>query len=134
MRINFIKRFVVTAAVLSALIIPATATAQPANAATSAAPCVTQVFAVSSQYRNCVAILQGILRESNLVTGTDYGYTVADGIFGGRTKQLVLRFQGKWSGTLAQDGIVGPATWSKLCLPLPGQSVERARSMKAAGC
>jgi peptidoglycan hydrolase-like protein with peptidoglycan-binding domain len=37
-----------------------------------------------------------------------------DGDFGPKTEQAVKRFQGADVGTLAVDGIVGRATWTKL--------------------
>lgn len=38
----------------------------------------------------------------------------ADGVFGPKTEQAVKTFQGLDAGTLAVDGVVGPATWKKL--------------------
>ena len=38
----------------------------------------------------------------------------ADGVFGPKTEQAVKTFQGLDVGTLAVDGIVGRATWTKL--------------------
>jgi peptidoglycan hydrolase-like protein with peptidoglycan-binding domain len=38
----------------------------------------------------------------------------ADGVFGPKTEQAVKTFQGFDAGTLAVDGIVGEATWTKL--------------------
>ena len=38
---------------------------------------------------------------------------VPDGIFGARTQNAVLRFQG--DNNLKQDGIVGVRTWTRLC-------------------
>jgi len=37
-----------------------------------------------------------------------------DGEFGSKTEQAVKVFQGFDAGTLTVDGIVGPATWTKL--------------------
>lgn len=53
-----------------------------------------------------------LAQEELLKRGYDVGASGADGIFGDATKAAVLRFQKDWG--LAEDGIIGPATWSML--------------------
>lgn len=47
-----------------------------------------------------------------LVLGYDLGPTGVDGVFFGRTRDAVIMFQREYD--LAEDGIVGPETWSAL--------------------
>ena len=71
---------------------------------------------------NFVRIIQYLLNE--------YGYNVSvDGIFGGATRNAVVRFQA--DNGLAQDGIVGRNTWSRL-LNINPSSVVLRRGSKAS--
>jgi len=113
--------------IAGAVLAPTIVSAEPAAAA-QAALCKDQTFKLGSKGK-CVNYLQIILNAYGLGSGSDSGDTTVDGIFGGRTEELVKRFQTKWA--ISSDGIVGPNTWRKLCYT--GGSNQNAGQV-FAGC
>lgn len=91
-----------------------------------AATCVSQQWA-NGNTGGCVTDIQGLLNG----TGAWYhysGYSVlaTDGDFGPLTEAQVKDFQG-WT-SLTKDGIVGPNTWSALCIYAQDAYIRNAGS------
>jgi peptidoglycan hydrolase-like protein with peptidoglycan-binding domain len=85
----------------------------PAGSASAASKCTQNVYA-SGGYATCIGYIQIMLNE----WARSYGIrTIAvDNSFGPATKARVKAFQwDMWNPPLAQDGVVGPATWRALC-------------------
>jgi peptidoglycan hydrolase-like protein with peptidoglycan-binding domain len=95
--------------------------------------CVYQTYSQGSS-GTCVKAIQSIVDGSRvgvILKTCPYGglsYTCSggyyDGIFGPKTTYGVKRFQYYFG--LRQDGIVGPATWAKLCRNAGNNDYNRA--------
>lgn len=101
--------------------------------------CIDHTYRRSSTYKTCVKYIQTMLNSLRLHTydGTISFNLSVDGYFGYYTDRAVRSFQRHQR--IGIDGIVGPTTWGRLCMPrdatVPNWEYSAfATSARAAGC